>query len=157
MHPLTLICSWVTTTSTLNDLTHQLFYLLLTLQVSMWAESRLGMGFSGGSVVKNLPANKETQEIWVQSLGQEDPLEKEMTTQSSNLTCEIPWTKEPGGLQPMGWQRVRHNWVTKQQQQETGRSAEALAWGQWYSSSQLVVDRTERSRLASLAYPVIVG
>ena len=75
----------------------------------MWAESRLGMGFSGGSVVKNLPANKETQEIWVQSLGQEDPLEKEMTTQSSNLTWEIPWTKEPGGLQPMGSQRVRHN------------------------------------------------
>ena len=58
------------------------------------------MGFSGGSVVKNLPANKETQEIWVQSLGQKDPLEKEMTTQSSNLTWEIPWTKEPGGLCP---------------------------------------------------------
>ena len=46
--------------------------------------------------VKNLP---EMQEIWVQSLDQEDPMEKEMTTHSSILAWEIPWTEEPGGLQ----------------------------------------------------------
>ena len=46
--------------------------------------------------VKNLPEIQETQETWVQSLGQEDPLEKEMTTHSSILAQEIPWTKEPG-------------------------------------------------------------
>ena len=46
--------------------------------------------------VKNLP---EMQEIWVQSLGQEDSMEKEMTTHSSILAWEIPWTEEPGGLQ----------------------------------------------------------
>ena len=45
----------------------------------------------------------------VQSLSQEDPLEKGMATHSSSLAWEIPWTEEPGGLQSMGSQRVRHN------------------------------------------------
>ena len=48
-------------------------------------------------------------ETWVQSLGQEDLLEKEMATHSSILAWKIPWTEEPGGLQSMGSQRVRHN------------------------------------------------
>ena len=50
-------------------------------------------------LVKNLPAMQET---WVQSLGQEDPLEKEMSTYSSILAWKIPWTEEPGRLQSMG-------------------------------------------------------
>ena len=49
------------------------------------------------------------QETPVQSLGEEDPLEKEMATHSSTLAWEIPWTEEPGGLQSMGSQRVRHD------------------------------------------------
>ena len=57
-------------------------------------------------MVKNPPA---VQEIQVQSLGQEDPLEKEMETHSSILAREIPWTEEPGGLQSMGPQRVGHD------------------------------------------------
>ena len=57
-------------------------------------------------MVKNPPA---VQEIQVQSLGQEDPLEKEMETHSSILAWEIPWTEEPGGLQSMGSQRVGHD------------------------------------------------
>ena len=57
-------------------------------------------------IVKNLPAMQET---WVLSLGQEDPLEKEMATQSSILAWRIPWTEEPGGLQSMGSQRVGHD------------------------------------------------
>ena len=56
--------------------------------------------------VKNLPAMRETQ---VQSLGQEDPLEKEMATHSSILAWEIPWTEESDGLWFMGWQRVGHD------------------------------------------------
>ena len=52
--------------------------------------------------VKNLPAVQETPETWVQSLGQEDPLEKEMATHSNILAWEIPWTREPGGLQSIG-------------------------------------------------------
>ena len=55
------------------------------------------------------------QETQVQSLGQEDPQEKEMATHSNILAWEIPWTVEPGGLQSMELQRVTHNLATKQQ------------------------------------------
>ena len=58
-------------------------------------------------MVKNLPANAETQETRVQSLGQEDTLEKEMATHSSLPAWEIPWTEEPGGLQSMRLQKSR--------------------------------------------------
>ena len=58
-------------------------------------------------MVKHLPAVQKTQ---VRSLGQEDPLEKEMATHSSILAWEIPWTEEPGRLQSMGLQRVGHDW-----------------------------------------------
>ena len=51
------------------------------------------------------------QETWVWSLGWEDPLKKGMATHSSSLAWRIPRTEEPGGLQSMGWQRVRHNWT----------------------------------------------
>ena len=64
-------------------------------------------------MVKSLPAVQQTQETWVPSLGQEDPLEEEMATHSSILAWEIPWTEEPGGLQSMGLQRVGHDLVTK--------------------------------------------
>ena len=60
-------------------------------------------------MVKNLSANAGDQETWVQSLGQEDSLEKEMTTHSSILAWKIPWTEEPGRLQSMGSQRDRHD------------------------------------------------
>ena len=60
-------------------------------------------------LVKNLPA---VQETWVRSLGGEDPLEVEMETHCRILTWRIPRTEEPGGLQSMGSQRVRHNWDT---------------------------------------------
>ena len=56
--------------------------------------------------MKNLPA---MQEMWVQSLGQNDPLEEEMATHSSILAWKISWTGEPGGLQSMRLQRVSHD------------------------------------------------
>ena len=56
--------------------------------------------------VKRLPAMQET---WVQSLGWEDPLEKEKATHSSTLAWKIPWMEEPSRLQSMGSQRVGHN------------------------------------------------
>ena len=59
--------------------------------------------------VRRLPTARET---WVQSLGQEDLLEKEMATHPSILAWRIPRTEEPGGIQSMGSQRVGHNWVT---------------------------------------------
>ena len=64
-------------------------------------------------MVKNPPVMQET---WVPSLGGEYPLEKEMAAHSSILAWEVPWTGEPGGLQSMGSQRVRHDLKTQQQQ-----------------------------------------
>ena len=69
-------------------------------------------------MVKNLPAMQDTQ---VRSLGQEDPLEKEMATHSSIFAWEIPWTEEPGRLQFLGMQRVRHDLATKQQMNNAGK------------------------------------
>ena len=60
-------------------------------------------------MVKRLSAMWENQ-VW--SLGQEDPLEKEMATHSSTLAWKIPWIEEPGRLQSMGSKRVRHDWAT---------------------------------------------
>ena len=67
------------------------------------------MGFLGDSVAKNLPASVGEEEARVRSLGQEDPLEKEMATYSSILAWEIPRAEKPGVLQSMGSQRVRHD------------------------------------------------
>ena len=75
-----------------------------------------GIYFTHGSVAslvaqrsKRLPVMQET---WVWSLGQEDPLEKEMATHSSFLAWRIPWREEPGRLQSTGLKRVGHNWAT---------------------------------------------
>ena len=62
-------------------------------------------------MVKNSHADEEPQETWVRSLGQEDSLQKEMATHSSILAGIILQTEEPGRLQSMGSQRIRHNWV----------------------------------------------
>ena len=59
--------------------------------------------------IMNMPA---VQQTWVQSLGQEDPLEKGMATPSSIIAWRIPWTEEPGGLQSIGSQRVRQDKAT---------------------------------------------
>ena len=68
--------------------------------------SRLALASLVAQTIKRLPAMQET---WVRSLGQEDPLEKEMATHSSVLAWRIPWIVEPGRLQSMGSQRVRHD------------------------------------------------
>ena len=68
---------------------------MLTIETSLVAQR-----------VKRLPVVPKT---WVQSLGREDPLEKEMAPYSSILAWKIPWTEEPGRLQSMGLQRVGHD------------------------------------------------
>ena len=79
--------------------------------VGFWGDPIYGRWTSlTAQSVKNLPAMQET---WVQFLGWEDPLEKEMAIHSSILAWKIPWTEEPGGLQSMGSQRVRHDLATK--------------------------------------------
>ena len=60
-------------------------------------------------VVQAVMRHPTMQETWVQSLGQEDPVEEEIATHSSILSWRIPWTEEPGRLQFMGLQRVRHD------------------------------------------------
>ena len=64
------------------------------------------LGFPGGSVVNNPPANAGDMNL---TLGPEEPLEKGMAAHSSFLAWRIPWTEEPGGQQSMGSQRVGHN------------------------------------------------
>ena len=85
------------------------------------SRSTVEQGFPGGSVVKNLSA---VQETWVQSLGREDPLEKGTATYSSILAWKIPWTEQPGELQSMGSQRMRHDWANKQHNR---------AWFRWHT------------------------
>jgi len=76
---------------------------------SEWSDRGWGSGEGASLLVqmgKNLLVMQETR---VQSRGWEDPLEKEIASQSSILAWRIPWTEEPGGLQCMGWQRVGHD------------------------------------------------
>ena len=93
-------------------------YGLFFWDVSVWQISRTSFkvlqdfsrwGFLVAQTVKRLSAMQETR---VQSLGWEDPLEKEMATHSSTLAWKIPWTEEPDRLQSTGSQRVRHDWTT---------------------------------------------
>ena len=76
-----------------------MFHLMSTRRTSLVAQT-----------VKGLSTMWETR---VQSLGWEDPLEKEMAIHSSTIAWKIPWTEEPGRIQSMGSQRVRHNWMTE--------------------------------------------
>ena len=78
-------------------------------KVIHWNGTRTAQGFLVAQMVKNLPAMQETR-VW--SLGQEEPLEKEMATHPSIIAWRIPWTEEPGGLQPLRLRRVGHDWVT---------------------------------------------
>ena len=78
--------------------------------------------------VKNPPT---VQETWVQSLGWEDTLEKEMATHSSILAWRIPWTEEPGGLQFTGSQRVGHDWATFSSLQDKPGGSDGKRICQW--------------------------
>ena len=79
-----------------------------------WIHLNLGRSIlNNGSAIKNLPAKQEMQETRVRSLGWEDPLEEGMATHSGLFAWEIPWAEEPGRLQSMGSQRVRHDWACK--------------------------------------------
>ena len=81
---------------------------LMDQWLRLYAANSGGLGFSGGSVVKNLLAMQET---WVQSLGQEDTPEKEMVIHSSILAWKIPCTEEPSRLKSMELQRVGCDWA----------------------------------------------
>ena len=80
-------------------LVSEVYWLACASQVAQWLK------------IIHLPV-QEMQETWIWSLGQEDPLEKEMAAHSSIPAWEIPWTEEPGGLRSMGLQRVGHDLAT---------------------------------------------
>ena len=82
--------------SCIQSLTHSLIYLILIRYACI----------RSSLVAQSLKSLSSMWEHWVQSLGQDDPLEKEMATHSSILAWRIPWTEEPGGLQFMGSQRA---------------------------------------------------
>ena len=97
------------------------------------------MRFSCGS--KNPPAMWKT---WVQSLGWEDPLEEDMATHSSTLAWRIPWTEEPGELQSMGSQRVRHDWSDLA---HTHNTFDHLYWKETTQENSGIVDSNVISQL----------
>ena len=73
---------------------------------------------------------QEMQEMQVQFLGQEDPLEKGMGLHSSILAWKIPWAMEPGELQPVGPKRVRHDWVIEHTHSEAVLPGPLSSWAQ---------------------------
>ena len=109
-----LLTVWITTNWKIlkeMEIPDHLNCFLRNLYVGQEATVRTGLGTLDWAslvtqTVKHLPAMQETQ---VRSLGQKDPLEKEMATHSSTLAWKIPWTVEPGRLQFMGLQRAGHN------------------------------------------------
>ena len=108
---------------TFNNVCLDRYWAKLAQHILILQETHKHVGFWGDPIygrwtsltaqsVKNLPAMQET---WVQFLGWEDPLEKEMATHSSTLAWKISWTGEPGRLQSMGLKRVGHDWATSQE------------------------------------------
>ena len=86
------------------------WWLVLKTKLIVWIDlSCTKPAFLEAQMVKHLPAMQET---WVQSLDQEDPLEKEMATHSSTFAWKIPWMEKPGRLQSMRSQRVPQDWAT---------------------------------------------
>ena len=80
-------------------------------QLSYWTDWWHPYRYKTSLVAQTVKRLSTMWETWVQSLGWEDPLEKEMAVHSSTIPWKIPWTEEPGRLQSMGSQRVRHEWA----------------------------------------------
>ena len=99
-------------------------------------------------MVKNLPVIQET---WVWSLSQEDTPKKEMAIHSSILARRIPWTEEPGGLQSMWSQRVRHNWVTNTFRafQEVIKVTWVIGMRPWSNKIDVLIREEETARMCT--------
>ena len=101
--------------------------------------------------IKNLLKMPET---WVWSLGWEDPLEKKMATHSSILAWRIPCTEEPGGLQSMGSQRVRHDWETKTYWKRLENSSRKTEYTAYHSPEENTVVPTGTAKKRSGGSPL---
>ena len=85
----------------------------------------------------------EMQEMWVWSLGQEDPLEEEIATHSSMFAWKIPWTEEPGGYSPCD-HRVGHNWACTHKVNKTWTALLSLCYSFWYLHACILVSLEEK-------------
>ena len=94
--------------------------------------------------IRNLPALLKTQEIQVQSLGGEDPLEKEMAPHSSILAWRIPWTEEPGRLESVGSQRLRHDRAQGMLSLVITQKVSHTLGGLWFILKQTLVAHSRR-------------
>ena len=94
----------------------------IRVENSLWLRLRSKTSLVA-QTVKSLPAMRET---WVQSLGQEDPLEKEMATHSNTLVWKIPWMEEPGRLQSMGLVRIGHNRTTSSSRSKAAQCIQTM-------------------------------
>ena len=95
-------------------------------------------------MVKHLPAMKE---IWVRSLGWEDPVEKEMATHFSIPAWKMPWTVEPFRLQSMGSQRVIHDWATSLTYKTNKNSISLTGWLQWWNERIIVTLSNDKASI----------
>ena len=103
-------------------------------------------------LVKRLPTSQETQ---VGSLGWEDPLEKEMATDSSTLAWKIPWTEEPGRLQSIESQRIGHDWATSLYYLYSCNSAQCKMGIQCWTWNSRLVSSRERSMSRLILSPCL--
>ena len=127
-------------------------FLELFISAAQQSDSATHLGASQVAlVVKNLPASAETQETQLRSLGREDPLEEEMATHSSIRAWEIPQTEEPGGLQSVGPQRVRHDLGLNHHQfkEEKGFKLFCFVFFWRFSESLFVSKQTNKKRNVS--------
>ena len=97
------------------------------------------------------------QKAWVWAPGQEDPVEKEMATHSSIIASEIPWTEEPGRLQSVELQIVRHNFMIKQQTNNKDfRSQNQNMWGILYLYNTLPLKKRKHFHAQFIFYDIII-
>ena len=114
-YPFPIECSWLPC-QILVDLTYvewEGYFSVLASVLVIYTSIFMPLPYCLSSLALLVKILSAMQEFWVQSLGWEDPLEKEMAVHSSIPAWRIPWTKGPGVLQSTGSQRVRHDWVTK--------------------------------------------
>ena len=97
----------------MKNLNHRTLFTVPWVRTKICTLVSLTLGIPRGSAVKNLPVMQNTQETWIGPQDWEDPPEEGMATHSRILAWRIPWTEEPGRLQSMGSQRVRHDWATE--------------------------------------------
>ena len=106
------------------------------------------MGFPGSTIRKEPACNEGDNEMWLWSPGWEDSREEGLETHFSILAWRIPWMEEPGGLQSIGSQKVRHNWNDLAYMHRP----EKYVWSQWYMHKKEVIFSRKVHRVEKLGW-----